>query len=135
MARCFYFLALTGLLMSGVAKADLPSGDITTQAWRLLAVDISTQQDVLDLFGAPREKPDIKTKKLFRYLSPRQVDAMKACIPADADHVVMWKYHNVNGQDGKKFEFHKGHGNYEFTYIAFREDGRVCNVLAHDSDY
>lgn len=135
MARLFFFMAMAALMLSGVANADLKPGYITTRAWRLLAVDVSTQQDVLELLGAPKDKLDIKTKKFFRYLWPQQIDAMKACMPADSDRIALWKYHNVNRENDGKFSFMSGHGEYEFTYIAFHADGRVCNVLAHESDY
>lgn len=135
MWRSFSFLLVAALLLAGVARAELRPGDISTRAWRLLAVGVSTQQDVLELFGMPKEKLDIKTKKFFRYLWPQQVDAMTACVPAGSGTIALWKYRNVNRVDGSNFTFIRGHGELPFTYIAFHADGRVCHVLVHDQDY
>lgn len=135
MTRCSRLLALAALLLAGPALADLKPGRIPSHAWRLLAPDVSTQQDVLELFGAPRDKLDVKTAKFFRYLRSPALEAMRACVPAGSDRLALWKYDNVNRENDGKFSFMQGHGEDAYTYIAFREDGRVCHVLARDEEF
>mgnify|MGYP003495364423 FL=1 len=135
MTRCSRLLALAALLLAGPALADLKPGRIPSHAWRLLAPDVSTQQDVLELFGAPRDKLDVKTAKFFRYLRAPALEAMSACVVAGSERLALWKYDNVNRENDGKFTFMQGHNEDAYTYIAFRADGRVCNVLARDEEF
>lgn len=127
-------LACASLLFSATALAELKPGQIPAHSWAYLAPNVSTQQDVLDLFGEPDEKVDAKVEKFMRRLDVRRAEKMKPCMPAGRERVSLWKYQNVNVRKGAKYSYDDRRDS-EFTYLAFHEDGRVCGVIPYSEDF
>lgn len=124
--------AVAGLLFSATAAAALQPGSIPAHAWGYLAPNVSTQQDVLDLFGAPAAKVAVKADKFLRRLDALRSAKMKPCLAAG--QATLWKYLNVNARKGSKF-IYDDRRDSEFTWLAFHEDGRLCAAIPYGEDF
>lgn len=132
MVRRCALLAVAGLLFSATAAAALPSGSVPAHAWGYLAPNVATQQDVLDLFGAPAAKVDVKADKFLRRLDAPRAAKIKPCLAAGQAN--LWKYRNVNVRKGSKL-IYDDRRDSEFTYLAFHDDGRLCAAIPYGEDF
>lgn len=129
-----FFLAYLLVLLPGWAFAGLKPGYIPAHVWLRLAPNVSTQQDVLDLFGPPDDKVEVKADKFLRYVDNWNQDRIRPCLLGDGARVSLWKYNHVNTRDGEKFSY-DDRRDREYAYIAFHSDGRVCGAVPSNEDH
>lgn len=124
------------VLTSEPAYSELKPGYIPSTAWMRLAPHVSTQQDVLDLFGPPYDKVEVKAEKFLRYVTGRNADRLKPCFPGGNERVTLWQYRHVNAHEGEKYFYNDDiRSSREYSYIAFHNDGRVCGVVPSNEDF
>lgn len=123
-----------GLLIPGIACSALKPGYIPAHVWLRLAPHVSTQQDVLDLFGPPDDKVEVKADKFLRYVDNWNKDRVRPCLPEGSARVSLWKYNHVNTRDGDKYSY-DDRRDREYAYIAFHDDGRVCGAVPSNEDH